>query len=373
MITFQTQPIKTIENAYNNQVYRFTGDSSKTAVRCEWTIFKGSGIFRQGEITSNLNSFYFNAKSPITSLFNQNNFVDNILPEVSNFLKLDATLYDELSFLFKVIYNDGTNEEVEFDKEYLKSVESLLRPLEVENTVFKPLIENNYFNYWEGVPFDISFFSDSQRDVNIINTSTGVSSEFTFQKGVNRLFLSSGDTFTAGFENQIPLLTDQINVLDFIDVSTSNSLVTLQVKKHKFCQAPYLKWFNRKGGWSYFQFERVFQENTSFTNKEFLDNDIENLQETRSNFQTTGKESELSQRYLTPSLNLDEQENFIDIYGSPKVYYYNGVRNQPMELTNWKEVSIDNSTEETLNTKILNKSFEVNIELPNVYNQTYAR
>jgi len=214
---------------------------------------------------------------------------------------------------------------------------------------------------------DISFYCDANKTVTIRNKKTGISTNKQFTKGVNRLYLSNGENIN-GFESQVPLIIDSINQLEFHEGLTL--LETIEVFKHKECEAPYLKWFNNSGSWSYFRFSKIYQKQTSHKNLDFVNNDFANLQKSKGNFKTMGKEANSNLILKTDNLNPLEQENFLDIYTSPKVFLYNTLPNQPMTEYSFKEVSISNGSEIVFNNKKDIRQFNVNVELPNVYTQT---
>jgi len=363
MITFTEQPNKTIENLFNNQIFEW---NAPNGIACEVQISNGIHV-RQVVIDGMNNNFYLDAKRPLRSLFNVDGFKDDKLPTIITWLINDSDLFREYTFDFNVKLSDGQIESEQLTKKYFKSVEQITDHLQVENTTFKVLAKAKYFNYFEGLPMDISFYSDSIRTVTILNKKTGISTTKQFTIGVNRLYLSNGENIN-GFESQVPLIIDSINQLEFYDGLTL--LETIQVYKHKECEAPYLKWFNSSGAWSYFRFSRIYQINNSHRNLEFVNNDFANLQKSKGNFKTMGKEAGAVMILKAENLNPFEQDNFLDIYTSPKVFLYTTPPNQPMTEFSFKEVSIANGTEQFVNTKNEIRSFDVNVGLPNYYTQT---
>jgi hypothetical protein len=363
MITFTEQPNKTIENLFNNQVFEF---NVANGINCEVIISNGTNV-RKLVIDGINGNFYLDAKKPVQSLFNVDNFRDDKLPTLITWLINDSDLYREYTFDFNVLLKNGTIESGQKLIKYLKSVEQLTEPLNVENITFKVLARAKYFNYFEGLPMDISFYCNETKIVTILNKKTGISTTKQFTKGVNRLYLSNGENIN-GFESQVPLIIDSINQLEFYDGLTL--LETIQVYKHKECQAPYLKWFNEKGSWSYFRFSKIYQINTSHKNIDFINNDFANLQKSKGNFKTLGKEASSVMIIKAENLQPFEQDNFLSIFTSPKVFLYNTLPNQPMTDYSFKEVSISNGSEQIINTKNEIRSFNVNVELPNLYTQT---
>lgn len=364
MIIFTEQPHKTVENLFNNQVFEF---EAIDAISCEVLISNGINV-RQVLIDGINGQFYLDAKKAVQSLFNIDNFADVILPTPISYLINDTSLFREYTFDFNVKLLNGTIETAQKVIKYTKAVEQLTRPKEVENTVFRMLTNSNYLNSYEGLPFDIAIYSDVARSVTILNKKTGISILKSFTKGVNRLFISHGEN-TLGFESSVPLVIDAINQLDFSE--GVNLLGTVQIFKHSECDAPYLKWFNSRGGWSYFRFSRIFQEQMSHKNNDFLNSDFKNIENTVGNFKTTGKEAGGRLKLKSDVLQENEIANFTDIFTSPKVYFYATLANQPMTAYSFKEVSIPNGNVQLRNTKRSTNNFDVVVDMPNIYTQTY--
>lgn len=364
MITFTKQPNKTLENAFNNQVFEFYAENGMS---CKVLISDGT-ITREINIDAMSGAFYMNAKSSVLSIFNTNNFADVVVPTIISFLINDASLFRSIAYSFTVSYLNGTTENVVITKLYSKAVDNLLKPLAVENAVFRPFLNNTYINCYEGLPFDITFYSNIARSVVITNKRTGLSVTKSFTAGVNRLFFSNGEN-NKGFELELPLVVGVINQLEFVSGSL---LCTLEVFKHAECEAPYLKWFNSRGGWSYFRFSKVYQEGLSASNNDFLNNDFDNIETTVSNFQATGKTASNSLALDSDILQANEIDNFVDIFTSPKVFYYATGQNQPMTLYSFKEVSLNSSAIELRNSKFDTHRYDVTIELPSYNTQTYV-
>jgi hypothetical protein len=341
MITFTEKPNKTIENLFNNQVFEW---NTENGISCEVLITNGLEV-RQLFIDGINGYFYIDLKKAIQSLFNIDNFQDVVVPTPITYLIQDYSLFRTYTINFNVTLLNGSIESETIQQNYVKAVDQLTKPLEVENTLFKILTNN------------------------ILNKRTGISTILTFGNGVNRLFFSHGEN-TLGFEGLVPLVIGSINQLEFYE--GVDLLATIEVYKHGECDAPYLKWFNSRGGWSYFRFSRIFQEGISYKNLDFLNNDFKNIEKTIGNFKTTGKEAVSSLALKTDNMQLQEVDNFIDLYTSPKVFLYTTPTNQPMTRYSFKEVSIANGTEQIKNTKRTVQNFNVTVDLPNFYTQTFV-
>ena len=380
MIEITNRPSQVIENAYNNQVFEYIGDPSKIAVRSNVTVFLNPSVFSGAffssqnlrvSVPANLNKFYVNLKKSITNLFNQNNFSDGIIPTATDFVKTDVSLFCRIGIRFTVFYNDGSEDRLSTGQLYFKSVRNFFDfGFDTPPPSFRLLSETNYFNYYEGLPFDLAFYSDNEGEVVITNEATGLSASFNFNEGVNRLFLSNGDTYNLGFESELPLVIKKVNKLSFTN-SQGESLGTVFIKKHKECNAPYLKWFNSMGSWSYYRFEKAYQGTTNHANREFLNADFDNFEDSIGNFRATGKNASRQFTLFTDTLNQDERDYFTSLFISPKIFLYDAPLNAPLTKTSFKEVSLINGTNEDINTKLASKQFNISIELPNINTQTY--
>lgn len=364
MITFIKEPNKTVENAFNNQVFEF---ESPTGIKCRLVISNGINSTAIN-IDAIANKFYLNARDAVLSLFNKDNFADDILPTASLYLFNDFNLYREFDFEFTVTNLNGTTDTVTKTIGYLKAVQHL-HEVWVNNFDFKILSNNTWFNYYNGLPFDISIFSATNRTITIENKRNAISSTFDLTTGVNRLFLSNGETNNFGFESVIPIVIGHYNNLVFSD--GGNELASIQVYKHDVCDAPYLKWFNKKGGWSYHRFSPIYRKNISSRNNEFLNNDFYNIEDSVSPIKTTGKTASWSMELRSEVLREEEQPNFVDLYLSPMVMLYASDDNEPMTEVSFKPVVLNNNNFIEINTKLRNREYDVTISHEHIYTQTY--
>jgi len=381
MITFTKQPQLAIESAYNNQVFEFVGDENKRAVRAIVTLFfnpttSGGGDFQSNqtlnfEIAANNGTFYFNGKRGIKNLFNKDNFSDGIIPTNINFLIQDPKLFCRIGYKFEVVYNNNTRDIEQIEKSYFKSVRNFFNDQQNNQpSGLRLLSPTNYFNYFEGLPFDISFYTPTAGPVTIRNENNGIETTKSFFAGVNRLFLSNGEPYNLGFENEVPLLNNRVNTLVF-ENSQGQQLGIVKIKKVPSCKAPFLKWFNEFGSWNYWRFQSAYQGDVNHRNKQFLNNDFQNFEEDLGNFQATGKTAARTFDLYTDALNDDELKYFKSLFISPKIFLYSEQEFTPIGPASFKEVSLSDGTNRDVNTKIRNREFDISVELPIVNTQTY--
>ena len=368
-VTLTTEPQGQLLNAYNNSVIEFGTDVGTPAralivVNDEYTF----------EVTPNKGVFYFNLKEIVKVIINQGNFPDNI--EVMNpltFLFPDADLYKEIPFEITVFKTNGSSETLTKTYKYIKSAKQIVRRYFDENDLIKILSPStditSYVTYFEGYPFDVSIFSNIARTVTITHKRTTTSINVNLSKGVNRLFLSNGENDNMGFEEQLPLFIG-INELE-IEVDIDNKLTLFVTKKPVECGV-YLKWFNKNGTWSYWKCSPIFKESINARDLEEFNNDYSNIETTKNRVSQTGKEAVKTLQLKTDRMT--ERERFVvaQIFDSPKVFYYNNLELQPFNLVDWKEVKVSSSNQEIRNTKKVVTEYNLKIELPQEYTQTYA-
>ena len=366
-ILITTEPEGSLLTSYNNTIIEFgtnVGNPSRA------TIMVGTFTF---EITPNKGVFYFNLKEVVKVVNNANNFTDNVSVDLpSSYLFPDNSLYNEVSFTITVYKTDGTFESLVKKYNYSKGVIQLVRNKFLPGDVIRILSPskdlNSHLTYFEGLPFDLSIYSDAARTVTITNKRTSGILSIPLSKGVNRLFLSNGENDNLGFEGQLPLHIG-INELEF---SGGGELITVFVKKVAVACGAYLKWFNQNGAWSYWRCSPIYQEDIKTKHFKELNNDFKNIENSNARVTQTGKTAE---NFLNLKTNqMTEQERFVvaQIFASPKVFYYNNIALQPFELLDWIECSLGSVTKEVDNTKKIITEYEIKIELPKIYTQAYA-
>ena len=362
-----TEPEDTLLTTYNNSIIEFStsvGNPSRA------TIQVGNFTF---EITPNKGVFYFNLKEVVKVVNNGNNFADNVSVDLpANFLFPDNSLYNEVTFTITVFKTDGTFEALNKTYNYSKGVLQLVRSKYIPSDILRVLSPskdlNSYLTYFEGLPFDISIYSNAARSLTITNTRTSGTLTVTLSKGVNRLFLSNGENDNLGFEGQLPLYIG----VNELELSAGGETITVFVKKVSVACGEYLKWFNQNGGWSYWRCSPIYQEDIKTKSFKELNNDFKNIEAANTRVTQTGKTAE---NFLNLKTNqMSEQERFVvsQIFASPKVFYYNNRELQPFELLDWIECDLGSVSKQIDNTKTIIDEYEITIELPELFTQTYA-
>jgi hypothetical protein len=125
----------------------------------------------------------------------------------------------------------------------------------------------------------------------------------------------------------------------------------------QYCNGHYIKWLNSLGGWNYWLFDKG---NDTLTTKDLgtIYNDYNDIVDTVSPYVAIGKTSEnniaVNQANITPN----ELLILNDLPDSPKVYLFQGLPN------NWLEVTIKSSSFRVANSKEKMTNFNFTIELP---------
>ncbi len=364
MIVFTEKPINPPHNAYNNSVIEFGVDAGIPSVA---NITIGDNIF---EVFPNAQGqFYFNLKSVVMTLINQDHFSDTIVSTSGSFLFNDSSLFYELVLDIEVILEDGTIQALNSTYPFLKSVEQIIRSryYDSELKILTPgASQVAHLSYFEGYPFDVSIYSNAARSVTVLNVKTGISTSLNFSKGVNRLFISNGENDNGGFENNVPLHLG-INELEF-KIGTTIKFTLFLDKKEAEC-GQLLKWFNPQSGWSYWRFMDLFLENIQSKTIDRLNADFQNLDKITGNISLTGKETETDKQLFSGLINDQERILLNSILSSPKVFLYTNELHQPFQKFDFSEIEIGNGTFVRSSKNKLN-NFSVKAIYPKIYSQT---
>ena len=365
-VLITTEPQGTLLNTYNNSIIEF---NTNVGAAARATILIGTFTF---EITPNQGVFFFNLKEAVSVINNPDNFRDTIVASPSSFVFPDADLYKEQSFTITIYKTDGSSESLVKTYNYSKGVLQLVRSkFDVSDVIriLSPSADNvSNITYFEGHPFDLSIYSNAARTITITNKRTSGTHDITVSKGVNRLFLSNGENDNLGFEGQLPLFIG-INELEFVGGGVT---ATVFIKKVAVSCGVLLKWFNQNGSWSYWRFSPVYQEEIKTKSSKGLNSDFRNVESANNRIAQTGKTAEnilnINTGYLT------EHERFVvaQLFTSPKVFYYNEAELQPFESLDWIEIDTGKISKEINNTKNIITEYDIKIELPELYTQTYG-
>ena len=366
-VVFTKEPQGTYLDAYNNSVFEF-GTNSGIAARA---IVELGGF--NLEVYPIDGTFYINLKDVISVLVNMNNFMDNVfMDNPLIFIYPDTTLYHEISVKFKIIKSNGLQESFTKTLKYFKSASQIIEPRFQQNDQLRFLVpsidDRPRVTYFEGLPFDLSIFSNAVRLVNIKNKRTGINIDVQFLKGVNRLFLSNGENDNLGFEDSLPLYIG-INVLEF---TWDDKIETIYVKKMPYECGRYVKFFNQKGGWSYWRMHKDEKITVKSSILDTINSDFENIDKAISRELSTGRRSE--QSILVSTGKMDDYETLLlsHIFKSPRTYLLSVEGIQPFTLESWKVIDVVSGNNEVANTRY--KKFEsiLSLQLPKDYTQVYA-
>jgi hypothetical protein len=367
-VTITTEPQGNLLNAYNNSILEFgtdVGTPSRAIILIDSFKF---------EVAPNKDLFFFDLKEIVAVLLNQDNFTDAIeVLNANNFLFPDGKLYKEIEFSITVFKSNGSSETLTKTYNYIKSAKQIIRTEFEENDLIKILSPSNDIisnvSYFEGYPFDVSIFSNIARAITLTHKRTSAVITLNLSKGVNRLFLSNGENDNLGFESNIPLVVG-LNELE-LKVDASNILTLFVTKKEVDCGV-YLKWFNQNGTWNYWKFNEIFKESIKTKSLDEINSDYNNIENSVSRVTQTGKTAQKFLSLISGTLTEEDRLIVEQIFTSPKVFYYNNSQLQPFRKVDWKEIKVTNSSKELRNTKNYNHEYNVDIELPELYTQTYA-
>lgn len=365
MIQFTDFPTHPPHEGYNNSVVRFKVDEGTPTIA---TITVSGVVF---EVYPNHEGeFYFNFRNIVPTLINAANFADNIIPNGDDYLIPDPDLFHEITAHFEVMTEELDPQATEVTLPFLKSVKQKGERPHTNSDVRlldHSLNQISRLVYFEGMPFDVSIYSDDDRIIRIVNKRTAIEVLLPLDKGVSRLFLSDGENDAPqGFENDVPLYLG-VNELEFWD--GDDLKFTLFLDKRPAECAPLLKWFNPSGGWSYWRFAPIYAETTDSRTIERLYGDFENLYNQRWNVSITGKDSVRTRELQMHPLTQNELDYVKYITSSPKVYLFVGDLHQPFEERDWIEVEVQGQMTTTTKGK-MKQQVGIEIVMPTQYSQT---
>jgi hypothetical protein len=362
-ITF-SKSISTTEllNTYNNNVVEFSSDNVLDSKSCNINI----GGFDLVITPDSSNLFRYNFKE-IAKVILDNRFADDIVADAD--IKADPSLINTSLVTYTVTFSDDSTEQTTETYSFVKSVEQIANVssrLIAEQQILVP----TELTFFKGLPIDFAHYSDG--DVTLINSGLGVTKTLSetatdtyriYLLNKRSQFKNRVDADGGIYEDNIcweegydyELLKDGWNTLCV--EGTTKEVLTINLKD--ICDGAYLKWFNRKGGWSYWLFESIYSETSRTKTVDQYTVDFESLKDTFASDLITGKTSEKSRRVSYSGLTDDERLQVIDIFSAPRVELYNGVVGE--ELGTWKTVKVKDGTFTTLNTK--RKAFNVVLDI----------
>ena len=371
MIVF-TQDIATdkINNAFNNNVIKFSSNSSEVALN--------SDVIINGQVVTIYptpdGSFYFNFREYVTGLVNANEFKDLVNPILD---PLDDTTFTYLGsgyyvapITIRINFANNTNETTFRNVPFLNSVEQIetYKRNVTQNgseLVLLPLYPNTtnkyYAKYFEGYPFDVSFLQIDVNDIELTNNTNLLDYTFDFKGFITRLFFSDG-RIDESINDLLPIALGR-NEISWLDKF-------LILDKEDVCGGVYVKWLNNYGGYSYWLFPNYATRSLSAKNIGEIDNDFNNLTETFSRVSQIGMNA--NERLVVSSDKLtNEAFNLLrTILTSPKIYLFTGEPFSQSDANDWMEVKLNTNNTRTRNPKNQANEIILDIDLPDYYTQT---
>lgn len=357
----QSVPENKVLNAYNNNIAIFkTTDLNSPAIRATITV---DGI--PLSITPAVNGdFTYNFKQIFKIIINQNYFRDGITGSdvvdtgIAAYVLEDTFVYKEVQVDYKIFLENGTEETTVKNYKIMRAVDQLEEHrrslLNSNNTSFAILLpfttkssQHYHATYFQGLPFDIPLYSDSDRQVTITNVRTGNTASVNVKRGVNRVFVSNGNTNWS--IEDILALPDGLNELEFsfTGLPAQKRLTLYLTKTQKSC-GTYLKWFNQQGGWSYFLFN-THKENRSFKSVGSFGQGFDRLEDTVEQNVNLGMTVQDSIRLFYAGADDIQKKNINTLFESPKIYRLLISPFQNAQHNDWIAETVKNGSIETYN------------------------
>ena len=362
--------------AYNNHFVKFSSDNAKIPLNCTIT---GIGVVPIIIYPHPDGSFLFNLCEYVKSDINTNNFSDNLTTDLQSSNPTSFT-YDvsDNCFLnpsvnFKITFTDDTFETISRTLKFIAGAENLesfkkneIIISEANYLVLSPVEDrtNNktYLKYWEGYPFEFSFYTNFPADqFKLINTTNSLNYEFQAKGNVTSLFLSDGRTDVT-IEDFLPLALGYNQLRIEHEEVIQENLITIH-KVDTDCGI-YLKWLNQYGRWNYWLMSKNHFRNRSTKSLGQLENDFENIEDTISPMIEMGKTSQESIRCIYERMNVNEKRILEGISESPKIYMFTGERFSRANANDWIEVSLKTNTFNITKPSTELYSIQIEIELP---------
>lgn len=332
--------------AYNNQVIKFTDDLAGAAVKA--TITVGSNIFVV--FPDSFANFYFNFREVFKVLV-QTDYLQDQLDITSGWIHNSQPGYVEQLVNIE-IEDDATNTENQDITYKIWRAALQLEEYRAGNYIKSSdfiyiLSPSSVVTYFDGLPLDISIYSDGERDVFLRRKDGGfvedspILEPLSLVKGINRITISTGssDLLIAG----IAAIYDGENVIEVIENDGEADYVRGEftvIKKPSKC-GPYLKWLNSYGGWSYYQFDGA-NTNRAGKSSGFINRDFDGLPNTDDQLSELGRDSQEEMNLVAYGISQSELPVIASLIDSPKVYRFIGTEGETVSLDDWISESIGN-------------------------------
>lgn len=375
-------PTDKLLTAYNNHIVRFSSDSGLIPATAQ---IIGLGIDNVLYPHPN-GTFYFNFQEYIAAEINTKNFADDVQYHLEE-NNIDSFTYDvsdgfylEGEVTFKINLANNTSETITRNLKFYVGVDQLedYKKNEIlfipdQIAVLSP-VENRsnnstYIKYWEGYPFEFSFYNHQYPNEPFVlkNYSNGLEHEFNSKGKCTSLCLSDGGTDVT-IENLLPLVIGENNIQFFVNGINQNLNLTI-LKEDSRCGV-YIKFLNKNGRYNYWLLSKNHFRNRTTKYGAELENDFENLEDTTSPTLQTGKTGNESIKCAAERLDHRSKLIFEGIIDSPKIYLFTGERFSKANLDDWIEVRLKTTSFPVKQPKKKIYNYYLELELPDRYTQT---
>lgn len=349
-ITFSKSLSQTeLLSSHNNNIVEFSSNNVLTPVSC----VANYGSFSHERSPDPNGLFSFNLKETVKILINMNKFRDYIVPDIetNGFVYQDETLYKNVNVSFKVIFEGGTTETITRSYHFLKKIS---QPKKYADTIIDTAVtglafllpfENDsnvsyYAPYFEGKPFDVALFSNTERTITVRNKTNNLTMQLDLLAGVNRIFVSQGETnFT--LKDELSLRTG-INNLQF-EIDADN-YITLFLERIESDCSEYLRFYNKQGGYSYFQFNAYSKKSIKTKTIDSINTGFNTIAETYDTEQITGKNESVIRNLISERTSQRQIKYLESLFSSPKVDLYLNKQFKKTSLDSWRGVRVSDGT-----------------------------
>ena len=340
MINFLTQLPNRILFSGNNAIIRF---SLASGTPLKATI--GNADFEAVVYPDSNGLFYFNFKEYLLTLANVNNYQDTLTTNLPTVINYAGVSFYNLSALITIERTDTTLATAVVNRLVIAGAQQLT-DAQIEPTQDFVLLPSNTVRYWQGYPFDVSYFGSGINqsltqfltNQNLLTAQASLPFVFT---SLQRVVFSDGRTDT-NIDNILEL-ADGLNELKFSFATLGSEAFFNVIKDQNPCEGVYLKWF-WNGAFLYWLFPKYYLHERTSSNTTEFESRFENLEQSFGSVTQKGKESRdrisLNAELLTES----DVKHLATLFDSPSVFMFKGrpfTRAFPFD---WVEVRVDNVT-----------------------------
>ncbi|WP_456867084.1 hypothetical protein [Galbibacter sp. BG1] len=364
--------------AFNNSIVKWENTTLSNVKYSEVYMISGSLPFIIYPAPDG--TFTINMKDAIKVVLGDEPFKDYLLPNLSlgDWVYEDDNLKTVFNTEFRVCDDNGTCQGKSLGFRLIKSAEDMIgyrMKLDASPDMYLMLPSENNVDfkatYFEGYPFEVAMINmeGTNKTLKIKNVTTGMeASKTTNNLNVKRIVVSDG-AYDLTTEDILPLTPQQNRLEIYVNDVFKNNLILDRVDAK--CGV-YLKWFNRNGAYSYWLFDKFFDDSiTVKTDKNRYYVGYDNLENLTKKYQTGNKTATRSYT-LTTTVKKEDYKTIESLYMSPSVEMY--VHQTPFNQLSDKSfisVDVDDKTylvSEQKNGKI---QVKVTITLPEYDMQNY--